>query len=88
MNIPSLAAISESGCSTGAGALSVDLPKKTWRANKFDKDHLATRRAALEAYLQAAVEVGGKGLWYCFFRVLVLHNGKGASADAFDNLTT
>lgn len=63
VNIPTLAATGESGRSTDAGALSVDLPKKTWRSNKFDKDHLATRRAALETYLQAAVEVGGTGLW-------------------------
>lgn len=39
------------------GSLPPDLPKKTWRANKFDKDHLDTRRVALEAYLKAAVEV-------------------------------
>ncbi|CAM9483306.1 unnamed protein product [Scytosiphon promiscuus] len=38
------------------GVVSPELPKKTWRANKFDSDHLETRRAALEAYLQAAVK--------------------------------
>lgn len=41
------------------GGLAPDLPKKTWRTNKFDGDHLETRRAALEAYLRAAVKVGG-----------------------------
>lgn len=39
------------------GVVAPDLPKKTWRADKFDKDHLDARRVALEAYLQAAVEV-------------------------------
>lgn len=37
--------------------LAPDLPKKTWRYNKFDKGHLSTRRAALEAYLQGVVKV-------------------------------
>lgn len=41
----------------GAGGLGPDLPKKTWRSNKFDEGHLSARRAALEVYLQAAVEV-------------------------------
>lgn len=36
-----------------------DLPKKTWRSNKFDKGHLESRQAALEAYLRGVVEVGG-----------------------------
>lgn len=43
----------------GGGGLGPELPRKTWRANKFGKEHLETRRAALEAYLQAAVKVGG-----------------------------
>lgn len=37
-----------------------DLPKKTWRSDKFDKGHLDARRAALEAYLQGAVTVRRK----------------------------
>lgn len=73
VDIPTLAATREGARSTGAEPLSVDLPKKTWRANKFDKDHLAARRAALETYLQAAVEVGGNGLWYLMFFLSVLH---------------
>ncbi|CAM9874561.1 unnamed protein product [Ectocarpus fasciculatus] len=40
----------------GGGGLAPGLPRKTWRANKFDKEHLETRRAALEVYLQAAVK--------------------------------
>lgn len=48
------------GRAAGGGVLSPELPKKTWRANKFDSDHLETRRLALEAYLQAAVTVGGR----------------------------
>lgn len=38
-------------------AVGPDLPKKTWRSDKFDKVHLDSRRAALEAYLQGAVTV-------------------------------
>ncbi|CBN77240.1 hypothetical protein Esi_0038_0149 [Ectocarpus siliculosus] len=40
----------------GGGGLAPGLPRKTWRANKFDKEHLEKRRAALEAYLRAAVK--------------------------------
>lgn len=42
------------------GGLAPDLPKKTWRTNKFDEEHLEKRRAALEAYLRAAVKVRRK----------------------------
>ena len=45
------------GAGAGIGGLGPDLPKKTWRLNKFDEGHLSARRAALEVYLQAAVEV-------------------------------
>ncbi len=57
------------GSGGDGGGLAPDLPKKTWRTNKFDENHLETRRAALEAYLQAAVKVGdgvvcaGTGRW-------------------------
>ncbi|CAN0236426.1 unnamed protein product, partial [Laminaria digitata] len=44
------------GGGSGGGGLGPDLPKKTWRSNKFDEGHLSARRAALEVYLQAAVE--------------------------------
>lgn len=45
--------------SRGGGGLTLapDLPRKTWRSNKFDTAHLASRRAALEAYLRGVVEV-------------------------------
>lgn len=54
IDIPTAAAARSGG---SLGTLAPDLPKKTWRSNKFDKDHLMTRRVALEAYLQAAVQV-------------------------------
>lgn len=57
VDIPKAAA-SRGGEGGRTGSLAPDLPKKTWRANKFDKDHLDTRRVALEGYLKAAVEVG------------------------------
>lgn len=41
----------------GGDTARADLPKKTWRFDKFDKNHLDSRRAALEAYLQGAVAV-------------------------------
>lgn len=43
----------------GGGGIAASLPKKAWRAKKFDLEHLEARRAALEAFLQAAVQVGG-----------------------------
>lgn len=49
----------DAGGGGDGGGLAPDLPKKTWRTNKFDEEHLETRRAALEAYLRAAVKVGG-----------------------------
>lgn len=66
INIPTAAAARDGGligdggrAGRRLGGLAPDLPKKTWRANKFDEDHLAARRAALEAYLEAAVKVSG-----------------------------
>lgn len=49
----------DAGSSEGGGGIAASLPKKAWRAKKFDIEHLETRRAALEAFLQAAVKVGG-----------------------------
>lgn len=61
IDMPAAAAVARNGDGGGGGGggLAPGLPRKTWRANKFDKEHLETRRAALEAYLQAAVKVGG-----------------------------
>lgn len=52
----------DTGGGGDGGGLAPDLPKKTWRTNKFDEEHLETRRAALEAYLRAAVKVGVVGM--------------------------
>lgn len=65
IDIPTSAGAGGAGAKNGdagggeGGGLAPDLPKKTWRTNKFDEEHLETRRAALEAYLRAAVKVGG-----------------------------
>eukprot|EP00752_Nemacystus_decipiens_P011084 g9848.t1 len=57
IDIPTSAGTRNGDAGAGdGGGLAPDLPKKTWRTNKFDEDHLETRRAALEAYLRAAVK--------------------------------